>query len=155
MSRNTMWSVFGTDAKKEIDGVFVEYPGGIRVKLARAGGRNERYARAHEIYMRPHRQAAKIPGGLSDKVQRDVIAKVYLDAVILSFETNVSTHENPDENPDWKQVIVLESGDEVQANKQELTALFTRLPDLLLQVINDANDIQLYRKAELEDEAKN
>jgi len=146
-----MWSVFGTDSHKEIHGVYVEYPGGIRVLLARAGGRNERYAKYHEIHMRPHRQAAKIPGGLSDKVQRDVIAKVYLDSVILKFETNVGTEEVPN----WKNVIVLESGDEVQANKEELTNLFTRLPDLLLQIISDANDIQLYRKAELEDEAKN
>lgn len=151
MQRNTMWSVFGTDAKKEVDGVYVEYPGGIRVKLARAGGRNERYAKFHEIHMRPHRQAAKIPGGLSDKVQRSVIAKVYLDSVILSFETNLGS----DENPNWQQIIVLEDGSEVPANKETLTELFTRLPDLLLQIINDANDTMLYRKAELEDEAKN
>lgn len=151
MSRNTLWSVFGTDARKEIDGVLIEYPGGIRVKLARAGGRNEQFAKSHEIHMRPHRQAAKIPGGLSERVQREVIIKVFLDAVIRSFEMNVGTEENPE----WKPVIVQENGDEVMATREALTDLFHQLPDLLMQIVQDANDLSLYRKAQLEEETKN
>lgn len=151
MTRNTMWSTFGTDTKREIEGVAVEYPGGIRVTIARAGGRNSAFAKAHEIHMRPHRQAAKIPGGLPDRLQREIVAKVYLDAVIKRFESNVGSEEVPE----WKPVIILENGDEVMATRENLASLFQDLPDLLTQIINDANDIQLYRKAELEAEAKN
>lgn len=148
---NSMWSAFGTDIKKERDGVIVEYPGGIRVTLARAGGRNAAFAKAHELHMRPHRNAMKFGNSLPEHIQREVIAKVYLDAVVKRFETNVGT----DDEPVWKEVIVLENGDEILPTREHMMQLFKDLPDLLTQIISDANELSLYRKEELEDEAKN
>src|SRR3546814_7425879 len=101
--------------------------------------------------MRPHRQASKIPGGISDKLQRELVAKVYLDSIIRRFETNVGT----DDEPEWKPVIVLQNGDEVMATRENLISLFKDLPDLLTQIVNDSNDLSLFRKNELDEEAKN
>lgn len=150
--KSNMWGVFKMDRKKEIEGVTFQYPGGIRITLARAGGGNAAFSKAHEIRMRPHRAAARVPGGLSEDLQRDIIADVYLDSVIKRFETNVS--DDP-QAPDWQPVIVMEDGSVVDATRENLKLVLLKLPDLLQQIITDSQSMNDFRKDELEAEAGN
>jgi hypothetical protein len=151
MPKQSVWSVFGVDRKKEIDGVQFYYPGGVRVTLARAGGGNEQFAKAHEIHMRQHKAAAKLPGGMPEKLQRSVITEVYLDAVIRKFETDVSETDDPEYQP----VIVMEDGQVLPSTRDNLKMLFTRLPDLLMEIVGDAQNLSHFRKEELEADAGN
>lgn len=150
--QHSMWGVFGMDRKKEVDGFVVQYPGNIRLTLARAGGGNSQFATAHEIHMRPFRAAQNMKQALPDATQRKLIIKVYLDSVIRKFETNVST--DPDQE-DWQPVIVWPEGDVTPADKPHLEQLLTMLPDLLDEIIKDSTSLANYRKEQLDADAGN
>lgn len=147
---SNVFQVFGADRKKEVEGVTFEYPGNIRVKLARAGGGNTAFSKAHEIRYRPYRTSAKVQA-LDEATQRKVIIAVYLDSVIRGFETNLA---EAGEEPNWQPVIQMPSGT-VEATRPALEQLLEMLPDLLNQIIADSTDLANYRKAELEREAGN
>lgn len=152
MIRPNMWNAFGMDAKKEIEGVQVEFFGSFRVTIARAGGRNEAFGKAYEIRARPIRKALEIPGAVTKRQREDLVQNVYLDAVIKKFEMNVSDDETA---PEWKQVVVWEDGTTADATRENLLVLFNKLPDLFEQIVKEATDLTSYRKEQLQDEAGN
>lgn len=148
----TMWNVFGMDRKKEIEGFVIEYPGGIRLTLARAGGGNSQFAKAHEIHMRPMRAALGMKEGLPEATQRKLIANVYVDAVIRKFETNVSTDPNTE---DWQPVICWADGHQTPATREYLIELLLQLPDLMDEIIKDSTNLSNFRKEQLQADAGN
>lgn len=152
MNQNTLFNVFQMDRKKEVEGFTVEYPGGVRLTLARAGGGNSQFAKAHEIHMRPMRAAMNMKQGLPDHIQRKLIANVYADSVIRKFETNVSTDPSVE---DWQPVIVWENGNQTPADREHLVQLMIMLPDLLDEIIKDSTNLSNYRKEELQADAGN
>lgn len=161
MKTNPMEAAFGTDSKKEIDGVVVEYFGFVRVLLARAGGRNAAFQKAHDMRTRPHRQALKqAPETVSKQIQDEIVQDVYLDSVIRGFETNINFgEENQDgspADPRWENVVILPGEEQpVPANRENLKKYFKAYPDFFLSIINDSQDLGNYRKEQMERDSGN
>lgn len=150
MSKQDMWAVFGTNKKKETDGVTFEYPGGIRVLLARAGGGNSAFGKAYEHNMRPYKRQESM-GIMPDDKKIQVVHDTYIDSVIRDFQTNVSETDTPD----WQSVIKWPDGSTTPADKANLRKLFVMLPDLFQQIVADSGDLATFRKEELEEDVKN
>lgn len=159
--KNPMRHAFGTDLKKEVEGVVHEYFGYVRVQLARAGGRNERFAKAYEIHSRPHRQAMRVsPESIPKNMQEAVVHNAYLDGVITGFWTNVN-YGQEDENgqpkaADWQPVVILDDdAGPVPANKENLKKYFQQYPDFFQSIMTDSQDVANYRREELAAESGN
>ncbi|MBD4209908.1 hypothetical protein [Staphylococcus aureus] len=148
----TMWDVFKMDRRREIDGVTFEYPGGIRVTLARAGGGNTQFARSHEIHMRPVRAALGLKEALPEAKQRRLIANIYADSVIRKFETNVSPDPTVE---DWQPVVLWSDGSVKPVDRDLLVELLILLPDLMDEIVKDSTNLANFRKEQLQADAGN
>ena len=133
----SLYKLFKTDEKLETDGVWLEYgqteqgkP--IRIKIARAGGRNVAFAKALEKATRPYRKAIQT-GTLDDKTATRLYQEVFADTVVLGWE-NV---EGPDGQP-------------LEFNKENVLKLFEDLPDLFADLREQANNVSLFREEVLE-----
>lgn len=130
------YELFKTDGDLETKGVVLNY-GGFKITVARAGGANKKYSKVFEAKIRPHRRAIA-NGTLDETTDRQVMAEVYADAVVLGWEG-----------------VTDKEGDEMPFTKANVVKLFTDLPDLFVDVIQQANTVSVFRQDELEVDAKN
>lgn len=135
------YEMFGTDADAEKDGVWVEYgdpaADGFAIKLARAGGKNKKFGKILEKKARPHRrklQTGTGPEGLAERL----LIETFAHTVVL----------------DWKN-IKDKDGNEFPFTPKNCIKLFTDLPDLFADVRDEADNINNFQKAELEEDEKN
>lgn len=137
-----LYKLFKTDENLETDGIFIEYgetddgkP--VRIRIARAGGKNTAFTKALEKATRPHRkaiQSGSMDNATADRLYRDVFA----DTVVLGWE-NVT---GPDGKP-------------LEFNKENVLKLFQDLPDLFQDLREQAANAALFREAVLEEDLGN
>lgn len=138
---------FKTSPKLETEGVLLEL-GNTRIRVARAGGSNQKYNAAMERISAKH-QRAITHGLLENKQAMAILHEVYADHIILDWETR----EN-DEVP-WQEGIEGPNGDIIPATKENIIATFKELPDLFLEIKSTAESIQFFRQSILDDAVKN
>lgn len=145
----SMYKQFKTDTDLEKQGIVLDY-GTFRVRVARMGGSNKKFVAQLEQRTKPLRRAIQ-----ADTVDRtkliDVVREVFVDTVILDWETNVGTESFPD----WKQGIEAEDGSLLEFNRENVLDALRNLPDLYDDLQEQAGKAALFRAAALEDEAKN
>lgn len=135
-------SMFGTDAKTEREGVWLDF-GEFRVRAARAGGANKKYQRTLEELSRPHRRAMQLDL-MDNDLAMDILRQVYARSVITGWQTKV----------DGELVDGIEGKDGlVPVSEENILAIFRELPDLFDSVQVDASKIALYR-TKLREEAE-
>lgn len=145
---SSMYGQYKTDESFEQNGVHTQF-GNARILLARAGGANKRFARAFERETRPMRRA--LESGVVDNDQsRIAMQRIYADAVVLGWETNVGNGTE-----DWQPGIEGPDGDILPFTRENVIATFQALPDLFNDVIQEASRINNYRMQLLEDDQKN
>jgi hypothetical protein len=140
------YEMFKTSKELEADkGVILDY-GDFRVRIARAGGGNKKYARIITARLKPYRRQIDTDT-MDEELARKIHAEVYADTVILGWESK---------GPDGKFVsgIQDENGDILPFSREAVIKTLLDLPDLFSDIQAQAGKVSLFRAAELEDDTK-
>jgi len=140
-----MYDTFETDPNMEQEGVFLDY-GEFRVRIGHAGQGNSRYVRYAEKKLKPVRKAMEA-GALGNKRSMEIMIDIYSESII--FDWQVRDGEN------WKSGIEARDGSILPFNKENVEITLRALPNLFLDIQQQAQSIANFRKAELEEEAGN
>jgi hypothetical protein len=119
------YEMFKTDKKLETEGVILDY-GSFQITVARAGGSNKKFQKALSDLAKPHTLAMKnqtMDPELADRL----MVEAYADSIILN----------------WKGVTD-ESGKKIPFNKANVIELFTNLPDLFSNVVEQASQFSMF-----------
>lgn len=138
----SLYKQFKTDSKIESQGVILDYGlnskgDHIRIKVARAGGSNIRFAKTMAAKVKPYRRQIQ-NDTLDVSVMQDILKEVYAEAVVIGWEG-----------------VEDEDGKSMAYSPAAAVKLFTDLPDLFADIQEQAQQVALYRKVEREADAKN
>ena len=130
----SIYNTFKTNPEYETEGVWIEYgflgddeSKPIRIKIARAGGQNKAFTKALEKATKPHRSALRadmLDERIADRLYKDVFAST----VVL----------------DWVNVTGLD-GKVLEFTKENVLKVFADLPDLFLDLRDQAGNVSLFR----------
>lgn len=135
---SSMYSLFKTDTSLEQSGIYLDY-GTFRVKIARAGGANKRYAKLLETKTRPYRRAIETET-LDNNRGQALLQEVFAEAVILNWEVKDEAKDT------WKTGIEGPNGDILPYTTENVLAAFRLLPDLFLDIQSQASKVALFRE---------
>lgn len=133
----SLYRHFKTSARQEAEGVDLSYPGGVKIKIARAGGSNLAFKKAFERLARRYRRQLELEI-LPLDVQNKLLQEVYADTVVLGWEG-----------------VTDELGRPMEHTRDNVLKLFTDLPDLWADVKTCAENATLFREHLDELESKN
>lgn len=137
-----LYQAFETNKDLESSGIELDYGKNskgepIRIKIARAGGANKRFAKVLDRLLRPYkRQLAN--DQLSDDVAKEVMIQAYADSVVLGWEGVEDRQGNP-----------------MDFTRENVVKLFTDLPELFLDVQQQSQKAALFLVDILEGEQGN
>lgn len=140
-----LYSQFQTNDDLEKGGVVIDY-GSFRVLIARAGGANTDFMRVLAAKTKPHRRAIQtetMDPNLAQAIEREV----YAETVVKNWETMV--------DGEWKQGIESPDGGLLPVTVENIAMTFENLPDLYFDLKEQANKVAIFRRQEMEDDAKN
>ncbi len=140
---NGLYAQFATNDKEEADGVWLEYgmtaptpeaPEGlpIRIRIARAGGKNLDFNKALEKATKPHRKALAA-GSMSLDLLENIYRAVFIAHCVKGWQ-NVSGRD----------------GKPLAFTGDNVLQVFKDLPDLYSDVKEQANSLSLFREEERE-----
>lgn len=127
---------FGTDKNLETNGVVLDY-GDFKITVARAGGSNKEYLKSLERKSKALRRKIQT-GNLSNEQANEVLLEVFADTVVKGWEGVCDKDGNP-----------------LQFNRENVLKLLTDLPELFRDIQNQASEVELFREAQLKEEAGN
>lgn len=133
----SIYEKFGTDKKSEQEGIILDYGDGVTIKIARAGGSNVRFEKAVQQKMRKFGLQAK-HDLLEPEQMRSVMREVFAETVVL----------------DWTGFTDKE-GETLPLNRENIIKVFTDLPDLFDDVLEQSRKASLFKQTLLESEAGN
>lgn len=140
-----MYDIFETDENLEIAGIWLDY-GDFRIKIASAGQGNKKYVKFAEKALKPIRRAMQA-GAVSNERSMAIMADIYVNTIVLAWE--VKTDDG------WKPGIEGRDGEILPFNKEEVRKVFEALPNLFIDVQEQAAAISNFRKQEIEEESGN
>ncbi len=141
-----MFDTFETDADMESKGVIVDY-GDFRVRLAHAGQGNTRYVKYAEKMMKPVRRAMEA-GSLGNERSLAIMSDIYAKTIILDWQVRDGVDK-------WKTGIESKDGSVMPFTEENVLITLKLLPNLFLDIQQQATSIANYRRAELETESGN
>lgn len=141
----SMYDKFKTDESREVNGIVLDY-GDFRIRIARAGGQNKRYAKVLEAKSRPYQRAIQTET-INFEIQMGILRQVYAEAVVLKWETLVGET--------WKDGIEAEDGSLLPVNVDNIVKTFEALPDLFADIRAQADRVALFRAELVKEQAKN
>lgn len=152
---NNLYAQFQTDPEIEKNGIELAYVIGdgkaIIFKIARAGGGNTRYQKVLDVKTKPYRR--QIQTEMIAPEQLDTIMReVYSESVMLGWWTAT---EYGTENEKRVNTVEDAQGNPMEFNAKNIIKLFTALPDLFSDVQIQAQKVSLFRKQQIEADAKN
>jgi len=144
------YASFMTETDKEVDGVWNEYDG-FRVKVARAGNRNQGYLKELGKITKRYKNLNK----MNDSAQQKILAEVYAKHIVKNWgieverdaETGACIYE------DGKIHVFDEEGNVSVSdfNKDAVVNILVALPDLFRSIRDFADELTNFQK-EVEDE---
>jgi hypothetical protein len=140
-----MYDIFETDENLETAGIWLDY-GDFRVRIASAGQGNKKYVKYAEKALKPVRRAMQA-GAVSNERSMAIMADIYVNTIVLAWE--VKTADG------WKPGIEGRDGEIVPFNKEEVTKVFDSLPNLFIDIQEQAAAISNFRKQEIEEDSGN
>ena len=144
----SLYKQFRTDKSVETAGVWLEYGENdqkkpVRIRVARAGGANERYSKVLDRITKPVRRSIQAET-LPPAQVRKLIIQAYAESIVLGWE-NVDL-EASENGPEVK---------DAPFTKENAVRLFTDLPDLFDDVQEQSRKAALFQQDILEVSAKN
>lgn len=138
----SLYTQFETDREIEKTGIVLDYGFNskkqpIQIRIARAGGANERYSKLLELRTKPYRRQIQNET-LENAVAEKITKEVYAQTVVLGW-TGVEDRD----------------GNEMPFTQENCVKLFTDLPDLWSDVQSQSTRASLFRAEILEADAKN
>jgi len=135
---------FKTDTNLETEGIFIDY-GTDRIRIARAGGSNKKFARVLEQRTKPIRRALQV-GAVDNDRSNQIMREVFAETVVLDWEVNQGTEAEPK----WVQGIdpgdAGENGQKLlPVNFVNIMKVFVNLPDLFHDLQQQAQAGMLFR----------
>lgn len=132
---------FATDKSLEQKGLVVDY-GDTRVRVARAGGANQRFARVLDAKTRPLRRAIAA-GSLDEERGSQILMEVFAETVVLGWETR-------GEDGEWRPGIASEDageepGELLPVTAENMVRVFRHLPDFFEDLRQQAQSSALFR----------
>lgn len=128
-----LFKTFKTNSTLESDGIWLEYGQNskgqpIRIRIARAGGSNVRFAKVMERLTRPHKKSLEL-GVLDNAVAQKLFQDGYAEAVVLDWEGVEDENDQP-----------------IPFSKEAVVKLFQDLPDLFRDIKEQADNSMLFRE---------
>lgn len=138
----SLYTQFETDREIEKTGIVLDYGFNskkqpIQIRIARAGGANERYSKLLELRTKPYRRQIQNET-LENAVAEKITKEVYAQTVVLGW-TGVEDRD----------------GNEMPFTQENCVKIFTDLPDLWSDVQSQSTRASLFRAEILEADAKN
>lgn len=132
----SLYTNYGTNKSLEVEGVWVDYGGGAKLKLGRAGPTNPTFKRLVEKNFRAKAGTKNRVRNIAEEEAREKIIQTYAQAVVL----------------DWEGVTD-ENGNPLTFSKENVVKVFTDLPDFFNLVQEDAQNYATFQQeAEEEDQ---
>lgn len=147
----SMFEQFETDPVLESEGIWIDY-GDFRVQIGRAGGANKKYLSYAEAKTKPFRRAIAA-GTMPEERSRALLYDIYAKTVVLNWQ--VSDGVDKDGNTKWKNGIHKKGGGILEPTPENIMLTFKLLPSLFMDIQQSAEGIGLFRKEEIEADAKN
>lgn len=138
----SLYDAYETDPQLEVDGVPVNYGKNSKgqdmlIKVARAGGRNSAHQkRANAIYKPVRRQLQNET--IDEDLLMSLTRKLYAETVVKGWEG-----------------LEDKQGNALPFSVENCIKLFEELPDIFLDIKKLADEMQIFRVAAVEDDAKN
>lgn len=150
----SLYSQFKTDTKLEKDGILLEYGENskgkpICIRIARAGGSNERFNKRLEAASKPYRRQIQTETIATETIAK-MIRQVYAETVVLGWENVELIVKDNDGNP-----VEPEQYEERMFTVPNCLELFNDLPDLFLDIQEQAQRAALFRTEIREADAGN
>jgi hypothetical protein len=147
----SLFDQFETDPKLEREGILLDYGQNkhlpadpatgqrpsIMIRVARAGGSNDAFNKRIEILSKKHRRAIQ-NDALDAATLRDITKQAVVDTVILGWENVTDKDRQP-----------------LPFSRDNALKLFSHLPDLYMDIQEQAAKAALFRFAVREDDLKN
>jgi len=128
---------FQTNKEAEQKGVVLDYGDGMCIRIARAGGSNIKFEKAVQSKMRKYELQSK-HGLLEPEQMRTIFREVLAETVVLGWEG-----------------VTDENGASMTFTKDNAIKLFTDLPDLMDDVLEQSRKVALFRSQIQEEESGN
>tara|TARA_R110000803_G_scaffold28011_5_gene65077 strand:- start:1658 stop:2056 length:399 start_codon:yes stop_codon:yes gene_type:complete len=122
-----MLEMFASDPDQEKNGIWLDYGNGTRIKMARAGGANEKFKRTMTAKMKPHKRlldSEQMPDDLAEKIMHEV----YAQTVVL----------------DWEGVAELD-GTAIPYTHANVISVFERFPAFFQDIIEQAGKLSMFQ----------
>jgi len=130
--------LFGTSKDLEAGrGVEIEYPGGVKFLIHRAGGSNKKFQSVFEAKFKPHRRQHEM-GVLAENIAEKIMLEAYSEAIVVGWEG-----------------VELEKGKPLEFTPENCVKVLSKYPDLFLDLQKQANDISVFKQEEEETDTKN
>ena len=146
-----MYKQFQTDESLEKTGVELLYDG-FRVTIARMGGANKDFSKTFDRKTKPYRRAIET-GTASSAVLEKITIETVAETVVLNWEVEVDGEVEGERV--WKRGIEAEDGSILDFTVANVIQTFENLPELALDIVNQAKRAELFRKDIRELEAGN
>lgn len=130
------YKTFKTDSKVEQTGIVIDY-GDFKITIARAGGANKAYQKALERKTRPFKRAIQADAFSNDQAMA-ILREVYAETVVIGWEGVTDENEQP-----------------LPFNKENCIKLFTDLPDLFNDLMQQSSNLALFREQIRDEDSKN
>jgi hypothetical protein len=141
-----LFAMYGSDKNLETKGKWIVLgpdENATAFLIARAGGANTKFSKLLAEKLRPWQKLIQHNARKPTQEVLDIITKMqketFVEACLL----------------DWRNVRIEESGENVPYSPEAAFKLFDQLPDLFLDLFNQADQVQTFQHDSLEDEAGN
>ena len=142
------YKAFGLNKGLEQDGILINY-GDFRIKIARAGGGNQRFRRLLQAKLKPYRHQMD-NDTLDEKVSEAIFLECYAEAVVLGWETKVTK----DGKETWEPTLETPTG-KLPYSAENCVKVLTDLPELFRDLQAMAGKAANFRNVEDDADAKN
>jgi hypothetical protein len=143
----SIYALFKTNPELEQSGIELDY-GNFKITIARAGGANKKFAKLLEARSKPYKRAIQTET-MDIERANDLIREVYAEAVILNWETKINdVFVEGIEDPE-------DSSKTIPATKENIVRTLRLLPDLFVDIQEQATKAALFREEIREQDAKN
>lgn len=137
-----LYEAFATDQNAETNGVVLDYGlnskgNPIQIRVARAGGANQNFAKTLERKLRPYKRMIANET-LDPSIAERLLVETFAETVVLSWEGVLDQQRN-----------------ELPFTKDNAVRVFTDLPELFADVQKQSQKAALFRVNLREDEAGN